>query len=474
MTISIGARDLEEALAHGLSETDLQWQLELLNTPPPPLRLDRPCTVEDGVLRLDDAEQEECEARFAESAHRFSKFVPASGAASRMFKTIAEGHPEARRDLADHLSRFAFADMLKDRLGPGPAPEEVARVLLQELKLDGYPKGLLPFHQYSGGPRTAFEEHLREAAEILSPVKPAPVHFTVSPQHQAQFERELDRVVKLADLHDAFRVEFSNQATETDTVALDKDGSLFRSDKGLVFRPGGHGALLNNLQQTQGDLVLVKNIDNIVPQAQRTPSIRWKRILGGLLVRISEEAHSILHSLEQDASETAIQSGAAFCGRWFGAQSESSADAVQDRLNRPLRVCGVVINQGEPGGGPFWAESPEGVSQQIVERSQADVQDSTQRGILDAATHFNPVDLAVSLRDLRGRAFNLQEWVDPNTAFIAEKSAGGRTLVALERPGLWNGAMGKWNTVFVEVPVETFAPVKTIFDLLRPQHQPVS
>ena len=302
--------------------------------------------------------------------------------------------------------------------------------------LRALPKGLLPFHRFGATTRTAFEEHLVEAAAIVRDGSgQCRLHVTVSPDHRAAFESALEsaRPRLEGETGARFDVTFSEQSPSTDTVALDESGRLFRDEDGrILFRPGGHGALLKNLQDTGGDVVLVKNIDNVVPDARRGPTILWKRLLAGYLAR-------------------------------------RERDSARDR---PLRIVGVVRNEGEPGGGPFWVAGPGGESRQIVESAQVNLADPAQAAIWGAATHFNPVDLACSLRDAAGRPFDLARFVDERAVFVSKKTHGGRPLRAFERPGLWNGAMAHWETVFVEVPGLTFAPVKTILDLLRPEHQP--
>jgi hypothetical protein len=302
--------------------------------------------------------------------------------------------------------------------------------------LAALPKGLLPFHRYAGFARTPFEEHLVEAAAtVRDAAGVCRVHVTVSPEHRAAFAEILEksRPRLERETRARFEVRFSEQAPSTDTVAIDEKGRLFRDGEGrLLFRPGGHGALLGNLAGSGGDIVLVKNVDNVVPDDRREQTVLWKRLLSGLLVRIERTSPR----------------------------------------DRPLRVAGVVRNEGEPGGGPFWVEGPGGESRQIVESAQVNLSDPAQAAIWSAATHFNPVDLACSLRDASGRPFHLPGFVDERAVFVAKKTFEGRALSALERPGLWNGAMALWETVFVEVPKETFAPVKTVLDLLRPEHQP--
>ncbi|HSB62684.1 MAG TPA: DUF4301 family protein [Thermoanaerobaculia bacterium] len=421
-TDTFSAEDRTRIEARGLTVEEVERQAALLRNPPPPAKLLRPCTAGDGIVRFEEGEHAELLALADEAARagRLSKFVPASGAASRMFASVLGGGPESpeRKKFFESVDAFAFSfagDL--DRLAATP-------------------KGLLAFHRYPDGSRTAFEEHFFEAAyTVRDGVGTCRIHFTVLPAHRASFEQALSQVLPRVErlTRARFIVSFSEQAPSTDTVAIDEKGRLFRDSEGrLLFRPGGHGALLKNLAGTEGDIVLVKNIDNVVPDDLRAPTLLWKRLLAGTLVRLER------------ASTRA----------------------------RPLRVCGVVRNEGEPGGGPFWVGGPRGESRQIVESAEVDLANPEQAEIWRAATHFNPVDLACSLRDSSGRPFDLSRFVDERAVFIAKKTHEGRTLFALERPGLWNGAMALWETVFVEVPKETFAPVKTALDLLRAEHQP--
>jgi hypothetical protein len=412
--------DLRQIEAHGLTEGEVLRQLALFASPPAPARLLRPATVGDGVARIGEERHRGLVALWEEAsrAGRLSKFVPASGAASRMFAGLEGDETPERTRYRENASRFPFEE------GVG--------------RFRDLPKGLVPFHRYADGVRTPFEEHLAEAAAVVRDAGGAcRLHVTVPPEHEPSFRALLDGPgARLAHgLGVRFKVAFSYQQPSTDTVAADPDGRPFRlADGSLVFRPGGHGALLSNLEASGGDVVLIKNIDNVQREEQAGPGILWKKLLAGSLLEIE------------------------------GAAREE---------RRPVRVAGVVRNQGEPGGGPFWVAGPDGApSLQIVESSQVDLSDPAQAAIWNASTHFNPVDLAVSLRDGGGRPWRLADFVDESAVFIARKSRDGRPLKALERPGLWNGAMARWKTLFVEIPIEAFTPVKSVFDLLRPEHLP--
>ena len=475
MTAELSAADCEQLAARGIDAREAERQLRLLREPPTPPRLLRPCTVGDGIRRLDEAEQKALREIWQSDGAGADavKLVPASGAASRMFgpllalrdeepfpggaelsRRAAAGDAGARdlERLWRELPRLPFFDELAAVCAARGAPlselrerrdgRRLLRLLLGEdgLALASRPKGLIPFHHYRdrGGSRTAAEEHLWEGAASLADEEGvARFHFTVGSEARDQFAAELaeasDRLLRARGV--VAEVGFSMQGPSTDTLAITPNGEPFRDDDGsLLLRPSGHGALLDNLGALEARWVLLKNVDNVQPERAHELVAHWQEVLGGLLVRLALEA----------------------------------------RDHRPLRVCGVVENRGEPGGGPFWVErGPGEVSAQIVERAELGMTpDPAQEAVFASSTHFNPVQIAVALRDVLGQRYDLRRYVDERAVFIARKSHHGRELLALERPGLWNGAMADWNTVFVEVPAETFAPVKTVFDLLRPEHQP--
>jgi hypothetical protein len=464
------AADLAQLAAAGIRPEEAERQLALLASPPPRARLLRAATPGDGVLILSEARRAELERRGREAADagRLSKFVPASGAATRMFRALiaarerglgrdpaalaaaaAAGDADAvdaarfgrelgRLALARPLAAAMGVDLptLARRAAAGPL-EPILATLLDAGGLDAArrPKALLPFHEESGATRSAFDDQLAEGlAYVRGASGEARIHFTISPGARPEFEAALGlRAAELGAGGTRCTVDFSEQSPATDTRALDERGRPARDRDGRpLLRPAGHGALLPNLEATRGDLVSIKNVDNVLPRARHEEIGAWKRVLAGLLVEL-----------------------------------EASPDAGAPR---PTRVCGVVRNAGEPGGGPFWVESGAGATLQIVESSQVDLDDPAQRALWASSTHFNPVDLVVALRAPDGRPHELERHLDPAAAIVTAKSEGGRDLRVLERPGLWNGAMAGWRTVFVEVPAWTFAPVKTVLDLARPEH----
>lgn len=514
--------DCEHIRSLGISEEQLRGQIETLRRSSACMPLDRPCTLGDGIEKI-GAEQAEPyihRQQEAAAAGRYLKFVPASGAATRMFKSLfavyqsssrpptrealsrkAEARDSGAREVVDFvngLERFAFfAELeeamagdglhLKKLIGEGRYGEIFDYLLSDKgLEYGSLPKGFLLFHRYPTGSRTPFEEHLVEAVDyIQNKNRVCRLHFTVAPDHERRFRQLL---IDKAPIYEKrfgvrFEVDFSSQKISTNTIAVDPNNRPFRDSEGrLLFRPGGHGALLDNLNELGADLVYIKNIDNVVPEHLKDETVFWKKVLGGYLVEIQEAVHGYLRALEGYASQDLLDEAARFCREKLSVQlpaafeqwsSDERRALIHRTLNRPIRVGGMVRNVSEPGGGPFWVKGEDGsLSIQIVESAQVDFTDPGQEAIWNSATHFNPVDLVCGLRDHRGRPFDLRNYVDPEAVFISRKSQNGRELKALELPGLWNGAMSDWISVFVEVPIATFNPVKTVNDLLRAEHQP--
>jgi len=501
------AKDRKQIASHGLTVGEVERQLGVFRRGIPPVRLNRPCRAGDGIAVLSEAERPllltACDE--ARRTHRFMKFVPASGAASRMFREwfrcLDNGGFTAQAEadaFSRDLERYAFFRDLEKALAEkgqelkGLLDTQAAAIMRFLLTEEGLnygllPKALLKFHAYPEGTRTAIEEHLVEAALYARDLENvARIHFTVSCEHESAVRTLLSRVIPAYEsrLDTIFEIGLSTQDPETDTIAVDPEYRPLRTEEGaLIFRPGGHGALLANLNTLDADIIFLKNIDNVVPDRLKPETLLWKRFLAGYLIRLQGEIFSCLRRIEQEnGTEDDLESIADFCERHLNTAlptqfrdfpiSEKRSFLVR-KLNRPLRICGMVKNEGEPGGGPFWVDDPDGrggASVQIIEESQIDLNDPKQRTVWLSATHFNPVDLVCGVRDFHGRKFDLPAFVDPATAAIARKSEKGRELLALERPGLWNGSMAFWTTVFIEVPLATFNPVKTVSDLLRPQH----
>ena len=451
---NFSAQDLEQLQARGISVEKAEAQLECFRNGFPELDIVAPASTKKGILAPKRAEQEEYIAawqQYLKEGHKILKFVPASGAASRMFKNLFQYLEDGIetpfiQDFLAHKDCFAFGPQLAGKDG-----QEAVRYLLQDMHYGELPKGLLLFHKYRDGARTPALEHLVEGAQYcVGPTAngqqpTAYLHFTVSHDHLPLFRQHIaENLKKFEEKYNVkYDVTFSEQLPSTDTLAANPDGTPFRTKEGkLLFRPGGHGALIENLNQQDADIVFIKNIDNVVPDRLKKDTIRYKQILAGVLVT---EQNRVFEALK----------------------NPDLSDEERAKLNRPIRVCGVVKNTGEPGGGPFLVREADGsISCQILESTQI-----SDPELMKQSTHFNPVDLVCAIRDYEGKPFDLPKYVDPQTGFISNKSKDGKELLALELPGLWNGAMSRWNTIFVEVPVSTFNPVKTVNDLLREQHQ---
>ena len=476
----ITTQDKELLAKKGITEEQIAEQLACFQTGFPFLKLDAAASIEKGILAPDAEEQKAYLAAwdaYTNTDKTVVKFVPASGAASRMFKNLFEflsadyDQPTTKFEQAffDGIKNFAFYDDLNvacQRISgkdiPGLMEEgnykAVVSALLETAGLNygALPKGLLKFHKYPEGSRTPMEEHLAEGALYAAGKSgKVNVHFTVSTEHRELFKKLVtEKVDDFAKRYGVdYYITFSEQKPSTDTIAADMDNQPFRDNGKLLFRPGGHGALIENLNDLDADIIFIKNIDNVVPDRLKADTVTYKKLIAGVLVTLQKQL---------------------FCKN---PETKNLEDAelviyLKNKLNRPMRVCGMVKNVGEPGGGPFLAYNSDGtISLQILESSQIDMNDPAKKEMFEKGTHFNPVDLVCAVRDYKGHKFDLVKYVDKATGFISYKSKNGKDLKALELPGLWNGAMSDWNTVFVEVPLTTFNPVKTVNDLLREQHQ---
>ena len=445
--------DLLQIEKHGLTLQAVERQIENFRNGFPYLKIVCAASAGDGVRVLDEDETQRAVARYETAAEglRVVKFVPASGAATRMFKELFEFVNEGRRGkgvetVLENLHRFAFWDELQEVLPKGADEREIIATIIDTGLAYGHkPKGLVTFHAYADGNRKAVEEHLVEGAMYARTGDDVHIHFTVSPD--------------------------SVQKPSTDTIAVNPDNTPFRTDKGeLLFRPAGHGALIENLNDIDADIIFVKNIDNVTTDARRGDTVKYKTALAGVLLMLQAQAFDYLQALEVGGAD--LNPIVDFIERRLCVKLPENYDSAMLKriLDRPMRVCGMVRNEGEPGGGPFWAVGRDGIeSLQIAEPSQIAPE---ERDVMRTATYFNPVDIVCGVRNSRGVKFDLTQYTDPATGFISSKSSFGRELRAQELPGLWNGAMSDWNTVFVEVPVTTFSPVKVVTDLLRPEHQP--
>jgi hypothetical protein len=521
-TSTLSKKDLHQMSTLGITEGQVISQLDAFQRASPYLRLKRPCTIGDGMHTISEGELAALSELHREATNqgRCLKFVPASGAATRMFQLPLWFYTRERRMSRDEIARraeageakfkdllavidsidhFAFFDDLREVMANAGLDihalvergksGKIFEYLLtpRGLRYANLPKGMLKFHQYPDASRTAFEEHLVEAAEYVRDAQGiARLHFTVSQEHRDDFEVLLQKIRSLYEgkYRVRFQVGFSVQRQSMDTIAVDLENRPFRlADGSLHFRPAGHGALLDNLNDLTGDIVFIKNIDNIVPDRLKESTFIWKKALAGYLLKTQRKIFSYVEKLEGGIDEDGFfrevfefARGELFLPIPEGLRRESASkkgEFLLSILNCPLRVCGQVPSRGEPGGGPFWVEGKDGsLSMQIVERAQVDPHSDEQGEIWRSATHFNPVDIVCGVRDYRGNPFDLGQYVDPDAIVITKKSKDGREIKALELPGLWNGAMARWITIFVEVPLITFNPVKTINDLLREEHQP--
>ena len=500
--------DLKQIAARGITEEQVRQQLEQIAEGFPFLKLEAAASVEKGIVAPDSEERGayvKAWQDYKDEGHAIVKFVPASGAASRMFKNMF-AFVDADYDVPttdfekcyfERIRDFAFREELCDKCKQNEGKniktllaegnyKAIARNMLaaEGLNYGQLPKGLLLFHNYEDGPRTPMEEHLVEAAMYASSNGKANVHFTVSHEHLELFKNKVaEKLEKYANQFGVtYNVSFSEQKPSTDTIAANTDNTPFRNaDGSLLFRPGGHGALIENLNEIDADIVFIKNIDNVVPDRLKPATVEWKQVIAGVLVTLQAKAFDYLRLLDsgrythEQLEEIIRFVQRDLCCRKTDIKELEDADLViylRKKLNRPMRVCGVVKNVGEPGGGPFLTYNQDGtVSLQILESSQIDTANEEYVKMFKNGTHFNPVDLVCATKDYKGNRFNLPDYVDRSTGFISSKSKNGKELKALELPGLWNGAMSDWNTIFVEVPLETFNPVKTVNDLLREQHQ---
>jgi hypothetical protein len=499
--------DLVQLKALGISQETVEKQLNGFRNGFPLLKIERAAAVGHGILAFSNEEKEHniaiWENYLEKGQGKVVKFVPASGAASRMFKDLFDFIEKEEKNafisnFFVNIEKFAFYNLLNEKCKKFKHKElkqmlidgEFVRILQILLEKEGLnygnlPKGLLLFHNYRTENRTPFLEHLAEGAMYAKNSQNAVnLHFTISSEHRIFFENHLKKNIDSYNrtFGVKFFVDFSEQKRSTDTIAVNADNEPFRDNETrLVFRPGGHGALIENLNDLDADVIFIKNIDNVVPDRLKKPTVEYKKLLAGVLVSLQFQTFEYLKELENESlSDAKLQIISKFCesrlNNFYPKVSAINRSELivylRKKLDRPIRVCGMVKNDGEPGGGPYIVYNQDNtISPQILESSQINFKDESQKKLMENATHFNPVDLVCGLKNYKGKKFYLPDYVDNSTCFISSKSKNGKKLKALELPGLWNGAMSDWNTIFVEVPIETFNPVKNVNDLLREQHQ---
>ena len=501
-------KDLEQIENHNLSVFQVERQLENFKKGFPFVNLEKPAVIGDGLLRIEDEKAKEYVNIFEEyvSDAKVVKFVPASGAATRMFKDLydfkssfdstkntLQDFPKVK-EVIERIKDFAFYEKLLpfgiEKLLEEKKYLQIIDLILEEsgLAYGQSPKATIVFHKYNDEVRTAFEEHLVEAATYcVNNKREVNLHFTISENHKEKFSQLFESVREKYEsrFECKYIVEFSEQKYSTDTVAVYLDNSLVRDNEGnIVFRPAGHGALIENLNEINADIVFIKNIDNVIHDKYKDTTYKYKKVLAGVLVDLKKKIDCYLNILSKSSFETSILSEIKlFCKKnlsielkdlSFFNDREVYRDYLISILNRPIRVCGMVKNEGQPGGGPFWIKKENGeLSLQIVESAQVDMEDKKQKEIFNSSTHFNPVDLVCLVKGFNGEKFELTDFVDYNTGFITEKSQQSKKIKVQELPGLWNGSMANWITIFVQVPLETFTPVKTINNLLDSGHNPL-
>ncbi len=491
----------------GISAEQVAEQLKTFKTGFPFLKIESAATIGQGVLNPSQGEIDgylKIWDSYCAEGNSILKFVPASGAASRMFKDLfgflsAEYDApvtDFEKNFFANIEKFAFyADLdatcrknkflsVKELIEQGKYKDVVFNLLdFTGMNYGSLPKGLLKFHNYDCCARTSAEEHFVEGAMYAATDGVVKLHFTVSPNHKALFE---ELVAERKEHYEQkfgvrYEISFSEQKQCTDTIAVDADNAPFRENGAIVFRPGGHGALIENLNDIAADVIFIKNIDNVVPDRLKPDTVTYKKLLAGILVDIQKKTFEYLRLIDSGKyTHELVEEMIRFLQQVLQCRNADIKDMedcdlvlyLRSKFNRPIRVCGMVKNVGEPGGGPFLAYNQDGtVSLQILESSQIDMANETAKSMFENGTHFNPVDLVCAVKNYKGEKFNLPAYVDKNTGFISHKSKNGRELKAMELPGLWNGAMSDWNTIFVEVPLVTFNPVKTVNDLLREVHQ---
>ena len=506
--MKLSVKDIEALKIKGKTTEQLEEELKMLKEGFPYLKIEAAAKPGHGIFVLDEKMENQAMDiwnEFLASGAKVMKMVPASGAASRMFKDLfsfINGKDEKPsndfiKKFFNDIERFAFFNKLNetcislygksiDTLVKEKRYKDVVKALIEKegMNYGQLPKALLSFHKNLGGVRSAIEEHLSEGTQYASGKDgKVNVHFTVSDDHIPMVNLKFEEAK--GKLEHEYGVEFelstSIQKPSTDTVAANMDGTPYREKDALFFRPGGHGALIENLNDLNADVIFIKNIDNVVPDAKRQDTVKYKKIIGGVLVGVKQKSDNYCKELAKGTPDDAMLEEMlnfvhkVLCishDKTAEMTSQQKAEYIYNKLNRPFRVCGMVRNEGEPGGGPFLAYNPDGtVSPQILESTQIDPHNKDSQKMMKEATHFNPVDLVVCTKSWDGKKFNLPEYVDKATGFISIKSREGVEIKALELPGLWNGAMSDWNTLLVEVPLSTFNPVKTVNDLLRDAHQ---
>ena len=473
--------DIKQIKSHGLNLDVVNRQIEKFETGFPFVDIVKPVSVADGVRKISDEDARKYMTIYEiyQLSHTIVKFVPASGAATRMFKELFDFLMSNRpnkisMETTMNISRFAFWDELRPYLPRNATDMNIADCLVTSsgLNYGNMPKALILFHKYPDCTKTSIEEHLEEGIQYARSANGVNLHFTISPEHRSDFEDLLQKVIPEYESKYGikYNVSLSEQKSSTDTIAMNLDNTVFRNnDNTLLFRPAGHGALIENLNDIDADLIFIKNIDNVSVDFLRDDTIKYKKVLAGVLIDVQNQIFDLIRAIDSGTANIDTVHDFVVNNTGIRLDRKLSLPEYRDILNRPIRICGVVRNTGAHGGGPFWVRTPDGrISLQIVESGQIG---PASKYVMEKSEYFNPVDLVCGVKNSAGGKFDLTQYVDEDMGFISEKSKNGLPLRAMERPGLWNGAMAKWNTIFVDVPMSTFTPVKVVTDLLLPEHQ---
>lgn len=496
------SNEIKQIEIKGLQVNEVQRQLDLFQKGEAFTSLLRPATLEDGIVAFNDQQASDLIEFYksAKNSMTISRFVPSSGMATRMFKFLYyfldnfDSQKETLNQYLDQektyklgvflsgIKKLPFYEKIFNQIDSSKNVNLEFRYRFIQKTLESYgkiPKGLIPFHRYENETRTAVQEQLKFGLHFAVSNQKAHHHFTISSVMEKEFEQNTADLIKKIKKEKKIdiQIDFSFQHSSTDTIATSLNGEPFKDNQGqMIFRAGGHGSLLNNLNSIDADIVFINNIDNITTSKDHPKAAYYKQMLAGYLLKVQEQIFRYVQDIENN-KEIDIDKMLAFCNETLHIDVPKSLTGsallhfLMNKFKRPIRVCGMVKNENEPGGGPFWVNNKGEQILQIVEGAQVDTSDNKQKTIFKSSTHFNPVDIVCGLKDHKGKSFDLHQYCDPDSYFITEKTHLGRPLMALEHPGLWNGAMAYWNTIFVEVPIATFNPVKIINDLLRPAHQ---
>ena len=473
--MNLTKEDINQLKEFGINPEEIFIQFKKIIEGPDVLNLQSACRVDKGIKQISKNQKKALIEGYSGLMHSkvITRFTPASGAATRMFKHLINsvGNERLVSEFNDNIADFAFYNELAI-IDDEDSKSVIDRLLSNEgLNYAKLPKALISFHKYQNEVRKAIDEQLIEGVKYVNNNGVSNFHFTISPEHEALVNAHLKKVIPIyeKELNTSFNISFSTQSKKTDTICINTKNEIVRDEKSqLVLRPGGHGSLIHNLNDLDADVVIIKNIDNVVREEQQKVVVEYKKMLSSLLVNLQETTFEILKEISSNkVSDERLDQIVSFLKMELNILVKPDLELIRLALNKPIRVCGMVKNEGKAGGGPFWVDD----SPQIVESAQMNMSNPEVVSMVNKATHFNPVDLVCGLKDYEGNKFDLLKFIDQKTFFVSSKSYNGNDIKVLEHPGLWNGAMANWITIFVEVPVSTFHPVKTVNDLLQKAHK---